>query len=283
MGVRGVSAAVHSLEYCVMTFHLRSSTVKKCLLPIRFFAHSCTIDVAGCQFVMFFTAQLVFPERFRDASLCQLFLHTFSQRALNSFCPQPLVCSSLRALSPYISLCSPWPRFSCLCQPAPHLSLHVPFALMRLPFKQLTAERQWRGACTAQKALQIQTSPARMSSVQMVLPWPWLLGLSSRQRRPCAHRVPPKWCSLVCVSERLHGFVALHRDYLRFMTVAFLCLRASFSGLAKMAKTAAAMFPETVFGANDCLSGLEHGWFLYSSLVAAWTPSLQGTSFDLRC
>ena len=48
----------------------------------------------------------------------------------------------------------------------------------------------------------------------------------------------------------------LHGDYLRFMTVAFLLLlflRASFSGLAK---AAAAVFPETVFGANDCLSGL---------------------------
>lgn len=152
------------------------------MLPVRFFAHSCTIDVAGCQFVMFFTAQLKFPDRFRDASLC----------------PRPLVCSPF-GLCLLISF-SPWPRFSCLCQPAPHLSLHVHFALMRLPFKQLTARRQWRGACATQKALQIQTSPARMSSVQMVLPWPWLLGLSSRQRRPCAHRVPPKWCSLVCIS-----------------------------------------------------------------------------------
>ena len=81
--------------------------------------------------------------------------------------------------------------------------------------------------------------------------------------------------------ERLHAgsFVALHREYLHFMTVAFLFLRASFSGLAK---TAAAMFPQTMFGANDCLRGLEHGWFLYSSLVAAWEPSMKGSSFDLR-
>ena len=40
--------------------------------------------------------------------------------------------------SSYLSVLHPW---GLLCQPAPHLSLHVPFALMHLPSKQLTARR----------------------------------------------------------------------------------------------------------------------------------------------
>ena len=81
--------------------------------------------------------------------------------------------------------------------------------------------------------------------------------------------------------ERLHtdSFVALHSEYLRFMTISFLFLRASFAGLAK---TVQAMFPSHSFGPNDCLRGLEHGWFLHSSLVAAWSASFVGTNFDLR-
>ncbi len=81
--------------------------------------------------------------------------------------------------------------------------------------------------------------------------------------------------------ERLHAnsFVALHSEYLRFMTISFLFLRASFAGLAK---TIQAMFPSHSFGPNDCLRGLEHGWFLHSCLVATWSPSFLGTDFDLR-
>lgn len=81
--------------------------------------------------------------------------------------------------------------------------------------------------------------------------------------------------------ERLHAnsFVALHSEYLRFMTISFLFLRASFAGLAK---TIEAMFPSHSFGPNDCLRGLEHGWFLHSCLVAAWSPCFLGTDFDLR-
>ena len=54
---------------------------------------------------------------------------------------------------------------------------------------------------------------------------------------------------------REESFAALHADYLRFMTAAFLHLRASFSGLAL---TAASMFPTGVLGANDCNRALIH-------------------------
>ena len=91
----------------------------------------------------------------------------------------------------------------------------------------------------------------------------------------------PETCPWFLFREFLHAqsFVALHLDYLRFMTVAFLFLRASFSGLAK---TAEAMFPRTHFKPNDCIQGLEHGWPPHSILVACWSDSFLGQDFDLR-
>lgn len=81
--------------------------------------------------------------------------------------------------------------------------------------------------------------------------------------------------------ERLHSgsFVAFDVQYLQYMTIAFLYLRASFSGLAKSVE---AMFPGRPFGHHDCARGLEHGWFLYSLLRVIWEDALVGQSFDLR-
>ena len=81
--------------------------------------------------------------------------------------------------------------------------------------------------------------------------------------------------------ERLRTgiLVALHIQYLDFMTASLLFLRGSFSGLAKVV---AAMFPARPLGDNDARRGLEHEWFLHSALVFAWQPSLVGTPFDIR-
>eukprot|EP00435_Cladocopium_sp_Y103_P036672 s2437_g9.t1 len=91
----------------------------------------------------------------------------------------------------------------------------------------------------------------------------------------------PDTCTWFFFRERLHAdsFVALHADYLRFMTAAFLFLRASFSGLVK---TAQAMFPGPVLTHHDCQRCVEHGWFLYNTLHHTWEEARVGTVFDLR-
>ena len=78
---------------------------------------------------------------------------------------------------------------------------------------------------------------------------------------------------------REESFAALHADYLRFMTAAFLHLRASFSGIAL---TAASMFLTGVLGANDCNRALIHGWFLHSLASSLWTEARCGMRIDVR-
>ena len=91
----------------------------------------------------------------------------------------------------------------------------------------------------------------------------------------------PTACSWFFFRERLHAdsFVALHTEYLRFMSTAFLFLRASFSGLVK---TVQAMFPGPDLTHHDCQRCVEHGWFLYNTLQHTWAASRVGTVFDVR-
>lgn len=73
---------------------------------------------------------------------------------------------------------------------------------------------------------------------------------------------------------RRDNLAALHCRYLQFMTTSFLHLRASFSGLAKVAME---MCPGYVLTHHDCERALEHGWFLFHVLKHVYTDDLRGT------
>ena len=108
--------------------------------------------------------------------------------------------------------------------------------------------------------------------------WAYPPGAQSRVKLACHPDASP-W---FLFRERIHAgsFVALHTDYLRFMTASFLFLRASFSGLVK---TVHAMFPGKPLNPNDTLRCLEHGWFLHNALVQTWSDNGRvGHDFDLR-
>ena len=92
----------------------------------------------------------------------------------------------------------------------------------------------------------------------------------------------PTACSWFFFRERLHAdsFVALHTEYLRFMSTAFLFLRASFSGLVK---TVQAMFPGPDLTHHDCFGtlGLRLGLapsLMYASMhwIGLWRSMSRG-------
>ena len=160
-----------------------------------------------------------------------------------------------------------------------HLT-HCPFCVPAAPLRADTTSSQVWGLSYSSGFQKLSVRRKRCDSCRALFLgcWAYSPGGHSRTRIACH----PRESAWFFFRERIHAgsFVAMHVDYLRFMTTAFIFLRASFSGLVK---TVHAMFPGHRLNPNDCQRCLEHGWFLHSALSNTWSEAeLLGEDFDLR-